>query len=227
METIDARDGATLPIEQPGAHPPIVKKNRGESHSEFYERAEKLGVGRCCRVCKGKRRFAQVQCPYCFNYMFFQIQWKPPREPVEGEPKERETIQERTRSNRSGDDEGGYTFQGNPDFDPATGDVGQVVQDMRPLADRNVKELKIYAAQNEVPLGSLAGKTADKWKAPILEAIEEHMGGLGLEPPSPETVALDEAGQAASESAAAVTGSSPESSKEAAQQEFQNEEDSR
>ena len=54
--------------------PALITKSARQSVTEFYEVCEKKGIARECLQCKGKRRYAMVQCPYCKDYQFRQIE---------------------------------------------------------------------------------------------------------------------------------------------------------
>jgi len=199
----NANDTATLPKFKVGKFPILIAKLPREGHTQFYERAEKAGVGRLCHVCEGKRRFSMCKCPYCHGYMYHQVEWRPPADPVEGEPKVTQSTADRIRSQASGD--GNFTFAGNSDFDPNVGDTAAPVATGSevPLPHRSIKMLRLFAAQQEIPLGKL------KKHADVLGRIEEHMGGLVAaqtteqNPPEPEgTFVLDTEGAEAAKSAA-------------------------
>ena len=182
----------TDPRDMPGAikdikpHPELIKKHPVESHSQYYERAEKQGIARLCVQCGAKRRFSMLQCAVCNSFMFHQVEHRAPSDPGEGEPKE--SMRPANQTEASGD--GNYSFEGNPEYDPKSGggDPEVKMADSRPLADRSLSDLKIFAAQKEITLPtSLRRKNASKAK--VREFIEDALGGINAD--AMQTKAVD------------------------------------
>jgi len=147
----------------------IIKKHPKETVTQLYERAEKRGIGRECVSCSAKRRFAMLQCPVCLSFMHHQVEYRSPSDPVQGEGREPESPRNQSHT------DGGYNFEGNPDFDPTTGVSPS--SDTRPLGDRNLVELQVYAIQQEISLPeSLLKKNASK--ADVRSYIEDKLGGI-------------------------------------------------
>ena len=196
-DLVDPRDMPGV-IKNLEIKPELIRIHIAESHSQFYERAEKAGIARECVKCKSKRRYSMVQCAVCSGYMFNQVAPRSPSDPVEGEPEQ--SNGSRNKTEMSGD--GNYSFEANPDYDAKSGHAPNIkLGDTRPLADRSLADLKIFASQKEIKLPkSLQRKNANKSK--VRDYIEDAMGGItpsDLNPPSPDGPILDKEGYDASQ----------------------------
>ena len=170
--------------------PELIKKTANESTTQFYERAEKQGIGRYCTQCDAKRRFSMVQCGVCLNYLHYQTEYKTPTNPIEGTP-ENTATEQRNKSHTSQD--GNYSFEGNPEHQNPTPTTPTTQE---PLENRSLKELQLYATQKGIDLPkSLRRNNVTKSK--VKEYIEDSLGGIEPDK-SPDVPIHDKPGHTAS-----------------------------
>lgn len=194
---------ATSSLDMPGArtakqHPELIRKLPKESRTQYYERAEKKGVGRVCLHCGAKRRYAMVQCPMCSQYQDAQIEHKIPNEPVEGESKQLRDALNRTSTSSDGN----FKFEGNPEWKNPS-QSSDTVTSLNPavaLSEHSIQDLRMIALERGIEFPeSLQGRKGTKKQ--LSEFIQDKLGGLMDAPPvSPDVEIQDTEGRDAASS---------------------------